>query len=466
MSINEHRYLDRPEQWEELAERIRRAKICGLDTEFYGLDVRKQSCVGRARVHVWSVAIRTTRLDPRGFHRARGWVLPVAALDHPALKAVLEDPAVRKCVHNQPVDDHALHNHGVDLRGCINTLDLARWCWPELVAGDGFGLKALMQSKLARDPVCEFRDVVSDVRTVTKTKQKLVEQTRCSCGVEGCRKRKGHDKTKVEAVVVTFTTKEETYEHPLESIVPGHERWDLLVEYAAEDAIAALELEELCRNTADPAPWPYALLDDASADDRPTFSQGVVDEVVLMERRGFPVDTVYALKQLTAAKNDEQLVLHELRAWFRKNITSDDGEWFTHEDDDVNAIWSSPTQLTDLFDYFEFPRSPVWKKGKVKRGEVKMDGAALEWIAKNHPPAAKLIDRILHLKKIRSQMKYFQKLAECGGHVHPICGPAGDFDGRNGAVTGRLGIKGVLEAQQLPIKKEVDLYQVRRAIVA
>lgn len=372
---------------------------------------------------------------------------------------MLEDESVLKCIHNQPVDDHAMANHGIKLRGAINTLDFARWAWPELVSEGGFGLKSLMVSKLGYEPVCEFADVVRYRTTITQEKQRKAKVSVCSCGTPGCRLRKGHTKTKTVVLITDQVEKEVTLEYPLETIVPGHPRFSLLEKYAAVDAIAAVELEELCELEADPAPFPYG-------GDRPGFNQEVVDEVVLMERRGFPVDTKYAGEKYAQAEADEAKELAWLRKWYRANIGIDDGEWFAYEDDDINAIWSSPKQMAELFDYFGFPRSPVWKKGKVKRGEVKLDSTALEWIAKNHAPAEQLIKHVLHLKKIRSQMKYLLKLRDCGGWVNPICGPAGDGDSRNGAVTGRLGIKGVLEAQQLPTREEVDLYQVRRAIVA
>ncbi len=456
MGINGVRYLDKPEQWDELAARCRKAGIIGLDTEFYGLDVRKQSCVGRARVHVWSVAIRTKRLDPLGFHRARGWVLPSEALLHPILRLMLEDDAVEKCVHNQPVDDHAINNHGVALAGCINTLDLARWAWPHLVTDGGFGLKALMGKKLHRDPVCEFTDVVTDTRKEVIEKIRKVKATTCSCGVLKCRKRKGHEKTQVTTEVPFSLEKLLEYEHPLESIVPGHPRWELLVEYAVEDAIAALEIEELAANEPDPAKFPYAAVD------RPAFNQEVVNQVVLMERAGFAVDTEYAGSQAAKAEADAAKELDWLRRWVRANAP----EYELEEDEEVDSFWSSGPKLAALFDTMEFPRSPVWKKGRVKQGKVKLDSAALEWIARNHPPSAQVIKHVLHLKRIRSSTKYLTKLRDCGGHVNPICGPAGDADDRNGAVTGRLGIKGVLEAQQLPTREETDLYQVRRAVIA
>ncbi len=255
-------YLDTPAQWDALAAILERTSIVGLDTEFYGLDVRKESCVGRARIHVWSIAVRTSAESPLGFHRARGFVLPLNAALHTGLRDALEDPTLVKCVHNQPVDDHAFHNHGVDLQGCVNTLGLARWVWPGLVTRGGFGLKNLMQAKLNRAPIAEFKDVVGWERTVQVEKWRTSLETRCACGVEGCRKRKAegtlsHEKGTVEVTSVSYRDKREVGEFPLESITPGHERWDLLVRYAAEDAVAALEIEELARAEGDPAPFPY-----------------------------------------------------------------------------------------------------------------------------------------------------------------------------------------------------------------
>lgn len=474
--INDRVYLDTPEQWDELVARCRKAGLIGLDTEFYNVDVRKQSCVGRAKIHVWSVAIRTTKMSPRGYHRARGWVLPAAALEYPPIRAMLEDPAVKMGIHNQPVDDHAMANHGIKLRGAINTLDLSRWTWPELIpqkgGAGGFDVKSLMRSKLGYEPVCEFLDVVRyrDIDRIEKVKKTKVNV--CSCGEPGCRKRKGHEKTATVVEELVVVEKEVTKEYPLESIVPGHERFDLLCDYAAVDAIAAVELLELAKFEPDPAEWPYALLDSPEADDRPKFNQAVIDEIVLMERRGFPIDCQYASDKYNQACEDEAKELLWLRTWFRKNVpVADEDGWELEtgigvEDEDIDLIWSSNPQMTALFDYFGFPRSPVWKKGKVKRGDVKLDGAALEWISKNHKPAKQLIARIVQLKKIRGQKKYLLKMRDSGGHVNPICGPAGDHDDRNGAVTGRLGVKGVLEAQQLTNREEVDLYQVRKAIVA
>lgn len=481
----EDTYLDSPDAWDVLADIIRAAGVCGLDTEFYGLDVRKESCVARAKVHVWSIAVRTVKRSPLGFHKAVGWVLPAAALHHPAIAEVLANGLIKKCVHNQPVDDHAIHNHGVRLAGCINTLDYVRWKWPWLVTQGGFGLKNLMMVKLRRAPVCEYIDVVNDVRQIEVRKTKRVSQAVCECGNVGCRKRKEerllvadfrgeprlitHGKSKVEQIIEVVETKDEKFKHPLESIVPGHPRWELLVKYAAEDAVAALEIEELAWRERDPAPYPYGEREPGLANfkprhlDRPTFNQKVCDAVVLMEREGFPIDVQYSADAVTLAEIDENRELEWLHKWFVINGAVTYGP---HRREEVDDIWSSPKQLGEMFDELEFPRSPIWKKGKVKPGDIKLDGTALKWIGRNYKPAKQMIDHLLQLKKVRAGKKYMVKLRDSGGWVNVICGPAGDADDRNGAVTGRLGIKGTLEAQQLPSKEEVDLYKVRKAIVA
>jgi DNA polymerase I-like protein with 3'-5' exonuclease and polymerase domains len=441
-------YLASPDEWRALAARMHRARVVGLDTEFYGLDVRKQSTVGLARVHVWSVAIRLRSASPLGFHHCAGFVLPAAALQDPSLRAVLEDPTITKCVHNQSVDDHAIHNHGVDLRGCVNTLNLARWAWPGHVS---YRLKPLMQSRLHREPICEYADVVGDTRTVAVTRTRNRKITVCSCGTPGCRLRKGHERRR-EVVTEEITTYE-SFEIPLplQTIVPGHPRWELLVRYAAEDAVAAVQVWELCRLERDPAPFPYA---DSG---RPSFCQEAEDAVVAMERVGIPIDVEWCTAQLATARADEAAQLERMRRWLpaaEMRLSTD-------------KVWSSPQRLVALFDSLGFPRSPVWAKGRVKPGDPpKTDATALSWIAQHHRPAREVVAEVLHLKRIRAAIKYLVRMSESGGLVYPVCGPAGDADRRVGAVTGRLAVKGQLASQQLPARKEVDLYHVRRGIVA
>lgn len=486
MAIRDGAYLDSEPEWDQLVEEVRRAGVAGLDTEFYGMDPSEKSCFGRARIHVWSVAIRTPRLSPLGFHYCRGWCLPVRALDYQPIRDLLEGSGgaegekIRWEIHNQSVDQHALANHGITLRGARNTLDLIRWARPELINFPGrFKLKTLMQRLLLRAPVCTFKQLVGYRKTTTVTKRKLVEWKVCSCGADGCRKRKAHKNAPWEPHTKSTKSewqdvsreKEIDAEYPLEEIIPGHPRWELLVRYAIEDAIAALQIGEIADAAEDPAPWPYEY--QGSAPLRPCYDQRVIDAVIDMEQVGFRVDVPWCTETAKRAEADEEKELAWLFKWFVANAPYEGPHHRKlgistkqAKKHGVDSVWSSPQKKLALFDEIGFPRSPIWAKGKVKRGEAKLDWKALDWIANNHPPAKQVCEHINRLAKIRSGKKYLIKLRDSGGMVHPICGPAGDEDERSGAVTGRLGVKGELEAQQLPTRDGKDLYLVRKAIIA
>jgi hypothetical protein len=493
-------YLHTPAQWDKMVAIVRAAGVAGFDTEYFGNDPSKESGVGKSIVHVWSIAVRTGRMGVRGFGLCRGWCLPAAALLHPPVKELLEDAAIRKEIHNQPVDNHAVLSHGITLKGGRNTLDYIKWKIPGLINTPGrFKLKTLMNSLLGRNPVCTFKELVTDTRTIQVPYVVKRVLKGCSCGVEKCRARKTqlvrikgvlkhveHVKTKERVLVTKYREKQEEFTIPLQDIVPGHYRWDLLVKYSIEDSVAALQIAEVADDTPDPAPYPYDT-DIATArvstpgkrlrGERPKYSQAVIEAIIKMEQAGFRRDKEYCAKQLIVANEDEQTCLNWLYRWYVVNS----GEMGPHGrnlkskvnkagkvtiSSGTDGIWGSGAKKLRLFDSLGFPRSPVWAKGKVKEGKAKLDWKAMEWIAKHHPPAKQIVEKLLHLGRIRSGKKYLQKLHDADEIVHPICGPAGDEDERSGAVTGRLGIKGTLEAQQLPKKGKKDLYGVRRAIIA
>jgi hypothetical protein len=354
------------------------------------------------------------------------------------------------------VDHHALANHGITLRGGINTLGLVRWVMPHLINEPGrFKLKALMLGLLQRNPTCTFIELLSYERQVFVSTWKKQVRRECSCGEEGCRKRKGHVKFEEEDLVEVVKEKTERGRYNLWDIVPGHERWELLVKYSLDDAVAALNVLDLCEAGTDPAPWPYG-------GSRPGFNQGAEESVIAMEAIGFDTDVDWCRETAAVAVEMETDTLEKLHRWFVRNAPTHG----PHRREDVDPVWASGVKKIALFDDLCFPRSPVWKKGRVKRGKWCLDGVAMEWIARNHPAAKQVADLLLHLQRIRSGKKYLEKLRDSGGRVHPICGPAGDDDERAGAVTGRLGIKGQLEAQQLPKEGEKDLFGVRKAIIA
>jgi hypothetical protein len=249
-------YAGTEADWDRVAARLFRAaeagEPIGLDSEFFGLDVTKESCAGgRARIHVWSVAVFTGKLSPRGHRRAAGVTLPAAALEHPGLVTLLEDPGLVKAVHNLPVDHHALATSGVRLGGGVNTLSIARWVWPGRAAdGSGFGLKSLMRPILGRTPIGDFRDVLSLPATTWEMENKK--------RVRGLWRKEWPDGS------ITWMR-----EHPLQEVHPeregpgfvwrAHPLWDRLVPYAAEDAECALELldaaERAARRDYREVPW-------------------------------------------------------------------------------------------------------------------------------------------------------------------------------------------------------------------
>lgn len=476
-------YLDKPKHWDTIVRLAREAGVIGVDTEFYNVDPSKQSCVGRARIHVWSIAIRTARMGPMGFTLCRGWCLPAAALDYPPIVELLEDPKVKKELHNQPVDQHSFLNHGIMLRGARDTLNYVKWKRPELINTAGrFKLKALMTSLLGREPIDTFKRLVADTRVVQVPKKKKQTLKGCSCGVSGCRQRATkadgveHKKWTKKSIITVMKDKTEKFNWPLQEIVPGHPRWERLVPYAIEDAIAALQIAEVAGDTKDPAPWPYSYKGTGLI--RPGYSQGVITAVIKMEQTGFRRDLAFCTERSAIAEEDEQKVLNWLHRWYVVNsdrygphgrrlivkVSAKTGKEKVVSGTD--SLWTAPAKRLKLFDELGFPRSPVWAKGKVKQNKAKLDHVAMAWIMKNHPPAKQVGQKLLLLGRIRSGKKYLVKLRDAGDTVYPICGPAGDEDERSGAVTGRLGIKGELEAQQLPKAGEKDLYQVRRAIIA
>lgn len=466
-------YLDTEEEWDALITEVRRAGRAGLDTEFYGVNPKEKSCYGRSRIHVFSVAVPAERLSPRGFHYCRGWCLPARALDYPPLRALLEGEGVQWELHNKSVDEHSFANHGIRLGRSRCTLDLIRWYFPGLINLPGrFKAKTLMVSLLGRQPIATFKQVVAYTRTVvvTKTKTEIVKV--CSCGEDGCRKRKGHEKREEKREVTTSKEKTVKDVYPLESIVPGHERWPLLVKYAIDDAVAAFQFGELADEARDPAPFPFHAPGESCAP-RPTYTSAGTDAAIKVEQVGIPIDVAWSTETADRAIADEERELAWLYRWYVANAPHEGPHSRIKgmaskqaKNRGVDSIWSSPAKLIRLFDWHGFPHSPVWQKGKVKRGEVKMDHKALTWVMNNCADAKQVCAHLLKLKRIRSGKKYLIKCRDSGGMIHPIFGSAGDDDERSGAVTGRRGIKGELEAAQLPTDEDKDLYLVRKAIVA
>lgn len=254
-----HFYADRT-QWDRvhaaLLRQADRGRAAGLDSEFYGLDIRKQSCAGgQSKLHLWSVAINRfpLQLHPRGYYAADAAVFTADAIEHRGLREWLKSDAP-KCVHNLSVDDHTFYNSGITLGGAINTLARARWCFPERARGAGFALDDLGVDMLGAGKTEDFKTLFSEEYIEVTEKTRKVKG--CSCGVEKCRKRKGHEKIIKEEIERKERVKSRPV--PLESVVPGHVLWERAVAYAARDALLALWLNDrLDRLMEGGVPWPW-----------------------------------------------------------------------------------------------------------------------------------------------------------------------------------------------------------------
>lgn len=262
-------YLDTPAGWDKVVRVIRAAGVCGWDSETYGHEVDASTPVGRARVHVWSLAVPTTAVSARGHHVAAGVVLPSAALDYGPLRALLEDPDVAKWAWNAPHDVHSAREHRVQVRGWIDGLPLARVALPGLPR---HGLKTV-GPHLTGKPMSKFEDVLSmDVETYRDTRvcscQSLagcdfvvgtrgrgmagVEDLRPVWRGERCTKR---GRSKAHRSLPAWMPVMIRQLQPLESVVPGHRLWDGLLDYAAEDAVVALECGELLGGLGSAGPY-------------------------------------------------------------------------------------------------------------------------------------------------------------------------------------------------------------------
>lgn len=241
-------WVDNERDANEAIAEIRRYPVAGVDTEFYGVDVRTESTVGRSICHVFSVATPSGPLLPRGFNEASSWVFGANCLAFGSVKDWLEDPRFVKPLHNQPVDHHTFRNHGVSLRGAVNTLAMARWWWPQRAKYEGFDLDTLGKDFCGAGKTESFDELLG--YDDTEYRPRAVWKKRCACGQLSCTKKKtgkdgvAHDTKTPEEVVVDqpFKVRRHT---PLTDLSPAHPLWARYLAYAAWDAVLALWLYQL-----------------------------------------------------------------------------------------------------------------------------------------------------------------------------------------------------------------------------
>lgn len=211
------------------------------------------------------------------------------------------------------------------------------------------------------------------------------------------------------------------------------------------------------------------LLKDAYFNPARGVSQPQVDRAyVLLERAGFALDVPYLNAQAAKAIEDEAKALESLAVSYRNIVppTLQAGVL------DTNSIWSSPKQLDTLIhDTLGLEPSPIWKKGEVnfRKGDRKIDGVALEYLASTNPEFAELLRGVINLRRVRGCLKYLRKLPlfvdPRDGLVHPVYGTPSDDDERAGARSGRSTMKNP-EGQQIPNSDEKDPYGIRKGFIA
>lgn len=219
----------------------------GFDTEFDSVRVGKESTVARAKVYFASLAWDPggARLHPRGFPIPRAAVVSREVVTRcEPFRKFLERPDVAFLAHNAPVDVHSMKNEGVEIRNVINTLTLARWCWPGRAraqyGGGGFTLDALGKDVLGEGKTIDFTELFTTRREQWTIKS--VTERWCMCGEPGCRKRSLPLHKKVQR---TSEIREPSYVEelvPLSAVGPGHELFDATLKYSAQDAVLAFGL--------------------------------------------------------------------------------------------------------------------------------------------------------------------------------------------------------------------------------
>lgn len=242
---------DKCENWSAFWELAKTVNTLGYDSEFYGCDISEESPVGKATVDVFSLAIPAQRASAAGFTPCTNFVFEGGLLRHPQVGGpggLLESDKWLKPIHNQPADAHAAANHGVVIRGGINTLSMARWVYPEranLPRGN-FDLDSLCRWRVGFGKTEDFDGLLGydDYEPF----EEEVTKKRCECGVLGCRKKKGSHVNKTAELVMVTRQKKVRRIHPLSAVRPDGALSHLFpryLTYAAADAELAVIIYQM-----------------------------------------------------------------------------------------------------------------------------------------------------------------------------------------------------------------------------
>lgn len=219
---------------------IRGHETAGYDSEFYGVDLDSESCVGRSKVDVFSIAVPTSTLKPLGYYEPTAWVFEGGLITTSSVRSYLEDPGYRKVIHNRPVDEHSARNAGVRIRGGLCTLNMARFVYPEranLPRGN-YDLDSICRWRVDRGKTESF-DGLFGYDAYEPFTAEAPANFCLACSDFGCKKKKApHDNKVVQIRSVTRQKKVRRHVH-LPDVRPGHELFERYLEYAAVDAVLA-----------------------------------------------------------------------------------------------------------------------------------------------------------------------------------------------------------------------------------
>lgn len=220
--------------------------VAGYDSEFDGVNVSSESCVGRSRLDVFSIAIPTKEIKPLGYFEPKSWVFEGGLIACAPVKRYLEDPTYRKVIHNRPVDEHTARNSGVRIRGGLCTLNMARFVYPEranLVRGN-FDLDSLCRWRVDRGKTEDFNDLLG--YDDWEPYEAEAEANFCpACAAFGCKKKKPPHDQKYKRIRQVIRNRKVRRIRPLGEIRPGHELFGRYLRYAAVDAELALILYQM-----------------------------------------------------------------------------------------------------------------------------------------------------------------------------------------------------------------------------
>lgn len=269
-------WITDPAKWDRLADKLANpaAWPLGVDSETFGQPDRT-SPQWRARVHCWSLGVRTDQRNPRGYRVAQGVVLPRAALDHPGLRSLLERADVPKLAHNAPHDYHSFCNEGVDVRGMEDTLQWARVALPSLWCG--YGLKDLEVHILGKPARPSFKGVTR--LEYIKATVKRHKERACVCGDIPCRAKQTSEwwdpgqgwfrpHTRVTWRRFSVEHRPAERQRDVTEMGEGCPGWAEWVAYSLADAVGVLELADYLSNRAvkwSERDWPWTVKTQAHA---------------------------------------------------------------------------------------------------------------------------------------------------------------------------------------------------------